>query len=55
MIVETFAHVITFDECDAYQAEQETKRDLNAELSTGHALDEELEASLGFRPFGQEW
>lgn len=55
MIVETFVHVITFDECDAYQAEQEAKRDLNAELSTGHALDEEPEAALGFRPFGQEW
>lgn len=55
MIVETFAHVITFDECDAYHAEQEAKRDLNAELSLGHAIDEELEVSLGFRPFGQEW
>lgn len=55
MIVETFVHVITFDECDAYQAEQEAKRDLNAELSTGHALDEEPESALGFRPFGLEW
>ena len=55
MIEETFVNVITFDECDAYQAEQEAKRDLNAELSLGHAIDEELEASLGFRPFGQEW
>jgi hypothetical protein len=55
MIVETFVRVITFDECDAYQAEQEAKRDLDSELSLGHAIDEELEASLGFRPFGQEW
>ena len=55
MIVETFAHVITFDEFDAYQAEQEAKRDLDSELSLGHATDEELEASLGFRPIGQEW
>lgn len=54
MIEETFV-VITFNECDAYQAEQEAKRDLNAELSLGYAIDEELEASLGFRPFGQEW
>ena len=55
MIVETFSHVITFDECDAYQAEQEAKRDLDEELSLGHAIDKELEASLGFRPIGQEW
>lgn len=55
MIEETFVRVIKFDECDAYQVEQEAKRNLDEELSLGHAIDEELEASLGFRPFGQEW
>lgn len=30
-------------------------RDLMDELSKGHALDDDLESEMGFRPFGSEW
>ena len=46
---------IKFDDYDRELAEEEASRDLNAELSTGHALDDDLEKEMGFRPFGQEW
>ena len=30
-------------------------RDLNQEQSTGHALDDQMEQRMGFKPFGSEW
>lgn len=35
--------------------ELESDRDLMDELSTGHALDDDLESKMGFKPFDQEW
>lgn len=46
---------IVFTDEDRELAEEEVKRDLNDELSHGHALDDDMEAEMGFRPFGQEW
>lgn len=46
---------IQFTDEDRELAEQEVSRDLMGELSTGHALDDDLESEMGFRPFDQEW
>lgn len=53
MIVET--SYIYFDELDIYQAEQEVLRDPNMELPPAIDIAKELEKTLGFRPFGDEW
>lgn len=46
---------IQFTDEDREAAEAEVNRDLNEELSHGHALDDDMEAEMGFKPFGQEW
>ncbi|MBQ4386152.1 MAG: hypothetical protein II822_00885 [Prevotella sp.] len=46
---------IKFTDEDREAAEQEAQRDLSSELSKGHALDDDLEQELGFRPHGSEW
>lgn len=37
------------------QHEEPADRDLMDELSKGHAMDDDLESEMGFRPHGQEW
>ena len=46
---------IRFTDYDRELAEEEVKRDLNEELSKGHAMDDDIESEMGFRPFGCEW
>ena len=43
------------DDTDEQEPTADPPRDLNAEQSTGHALDDELEQRMGFKPFGSEW
>lgn len=46
---------IRFTDYDRETSEDEVKRDLNEEMSKGHAMDDDLESEMGFRPHGQEW
>lgn len=46
---------IRFTDDDREIAEEEVKRDIDNKLSEGHALADELEKELGFKPFTCEW